>query len=67
MAHWRKLTEPVVEKWLKEMKEQKTDGGKLFESLAALVAAAVWTFWPRVSGATGSLPALHPPRGVGGP
>ncbi len=29
VAHWRKLTEPVVEKWIKEMKEQKTDGGKL--------------------------------------
>jgi hypothetical protein len=35
--------------------------------LAALVATAVWTFWPRVSGATGSLPPLGVPRGVGGP
>ena len=32
VAHWRKLTEPVVEKWLKEMKEQKIDGGKLLAS-----------------------------------
>ena len=35
--------------------------------LAALVATAVWTFWPRVSGATGSLPLLGVPRAVGGP
>ncbi len=35
--------------------------------LAALVAAAVWTFWPRASGATGSLPVLGAPRAVGGP
>ena len=32
VAHWRKLTEPVVEKWVKEMKEQKVDGGKLLAS-----------------------------------
>ncbi len=35
VAHWRKLTEPVVEKWLKEMKEQKTDGGKLIAAAHA--------------------------------
>ena len=29
VAHWRKATEPVVDIWLKEMKEQKVDGGKL--------------------------------------
>jgi TRAP-type C4-dicarboxylate transport system substrate-binding protein len=32
VAHWRKLTEPVVDKWVKEMKEQKVDGGKLLAS-----------------------------------
>jgi TRAP-type C4-dicarboxylate transport system substrate-binding protein len=37
VAHWRKLTEPVVEKWLKEMKEQKTDGGKLIAAAHALL------------------------------
>jgi TRAP-type transport system periplasmic protein len=37
VAHWRKLTEPVVEKWLKEMKEQKTDGGKLLASVRTLL------------------------------
>jgi len=37
VAHWRKLTEPVVEKWLKEMKEQKTDGGKLLAAAHALM------------------------------
>jgi hypothetical protein len=35
--------------------------------LAGLVAAAVWTFWPRISGAGGSSPVLAAPRAVGGP
>jgi TRAP-type C4-dicarboxylate transport system substrate-binding protein len=37
VAHWRKLTEPVAEKWIKEMKEQKTDGGKLLASARTLL------------------------------
>ncbi len=37
VAHWRKATDPVVEKWLKEMKEQKTDGGKLLASAHTLL------------------------------
>jgi TRAP-type transport system periplasmic protein len=37
VAHWRKLTEPVVEKWLKEIKEQKTDGGKLLAAAHTLM------------------------------
>jgi hypothetical protein len=37
VAHWRKLTEPVVEKWLKDMKEQKADGGKLLAAAHALI------------------------------
>jgi TRAP-type transport system periplasmic protein len=37
VAHWRKLTEPVAEKWLKEMKDQKTDGGKLLAGAHALL------------------------------
>jgi TRAP-type transport system periplasmic protein len=32
VAHWRQATAPVVEKWLKDMKEQKADGGKLLAS-----------------------------------
>jgi TRAP-type transport system periplasmic protein len=28
VVHWRKATEPVVDAWLKQMKEHKTDGGK---------------------------------------
>jgi hypothetical protein len=35
--------------------------------LLGLVAAAVWTFWPYVSGAGESSPALGAPRAVGGP
>ena len=38
IAHWRKATEPVVETWLKEMKEHKVDGGKLLASAHELLA-----------------------------
>lgn len=38
VAHWRKATEPVVEAWVKEMKEHKVDGGKLVAGARALVA-----------------------------
>jgi TRAP-type C4-dicarboxylate transport system substrate-binding protein len=41
VAHWRKLTEPVVDKWLKEMKEQKVDGGKLLASVHTLLVKYV--------------------------
>ena len=37
VAHWRKATEPVVDIWLKEMKEQKVDGGKLLASARTLL------------------------------
>jgi TRAP-type C4-dicarboxylate transport system substrate-binding protein len=37
VAHWRKATEPVVDIWLKEMREQKVDGGKLLASARALL------------------------------
>ena len=35
--------------------------------LAALVGAAVWTFWPRVFGASSSSPVLGASRSVSGP
>jgi hypothetical protein len=35
--------------------------------LAALVGAAVWTFWPRVFGASSSSPVLGAPSSVSGP
>lgn len=38
VGHWRKATEPVVEAWLKEMKEHKIDGGRLLASARALLA-----------------------------
>lgn len=41
VAHWRKATEPVIEAWLKEMKEHKVDGGKLLASARALLAKYV--------------------------
>jgi len=37
VAHWRKATEPVVDIWLKEMKEQKVDGGKLLAGVRTLL------------------------------
>jgi TRAP-type transport system periplasmic protein len=41
VAHWRKATEPVIEAWLKDMKEHKTDGGKLLANARALLAKYV--------------------------
>jgi TRAP-type C4-dicarboxylate transport system substrate-binding protein len=38
VAHWRKATEPVVETWLKDMKEHKVDAGKMIASAHALLA-----------------------------
>jgi len=38
VAHWRKATEPVVEAWRKEMKEQKIDSAKLLLGAHALLA-----------------------------
>jgi TRAP-type C4-dicarboxylate transport system substrate-binding protein len=38
VAHWRKATDPVVDAWLKAMKEQKVDGGKLLAGVRALLA-----------------------------
>jgi TRAP-type transport system periplasmic protein len=38
VTHWRKATEPVVEAWRKEMKEQKIDGAKLLLGAHALLA-----------------------------
>ena len=38
VAHWRKATAPVIETWLKQMKERKIDGGKLLAGARALLA-----------------------------
>ncbi len=37
-AKWRKATDPVVQAWLAEMKGKGLDGGKLLESMRALIA-----------------------------
>jgi TRAP-type transport system periplasmic protein len=41
VARWRKATEPVIEAWLKDMKEHKVDGGKLVANARALLAKYV--------------------------
>jgi TRAP-type transport system periplasmic protein len=38
VAHWRKATEPVIEAWLKDMKDRKVDGGKLLAGARAMLA-----------------------------
>jgi len=35
VEHWRKVTEPVVDTWQKQMKERKVDGGKLIADAQA--------------------------------
>jgi TRAP-type transport system periplasmic protein len=37
-ANWRKATEPVIENWIKTVKDKNLDGGKLLESARALLA-----------------------------
>jgi TRAP-type transport system periplasmic protein len=37
VAHWRKAAEPVINAWLKTVKDQKADGGKLLASAHALL------------------------------
>ena len=37
VAHWRKASEPVINAWLKAMKDQKADGVKLLASAHALL------------------------------
>jgi hypothetical protein len=37
-AKWRKATEPVIEAWIKGMKDKNLDGGKLLENARALLA-----------------------------
>ena len=38
VVRWRKATEPVIDAWLKDMKEHKVDGGKLLANARALLA-----------------------------
>jgi TRAP-type transport system periplasmic protein len=38
VARWRKATEPVIDAWRKEIKEQKIDGAKLIAAANALLA-----------------------------
>ena len=38
VAQWRKMTEPVIGTWLRQMKERKIDGGKLIAQAYALLA-----------------------------
>ena len=35
VEHWRKVTEPVIDAWQKQMKERKLDGGKLIADAQA--------------------------------
>lgn len=37
-ARWRKTTEPVVDAWIKQVKERGMDGGKMIENARALIA-----------------------------
>ena len=41
VAHWRTATEPVIGAWLKQMKAQKVDSGKLLDSARAAIAKYV--------------------------
>jgi TRAP-type C4-dicarboxylate transport system substrate-binding protein len=64
VAHWRKATQPVVEAWLKEMKEQKLDGGKLIAGAHALLAKYADAPGPQASqpAAPSEREAVAPPQ-----
>jgi len=64
VAHWRKATQPVVEAWLKTMKEQKIDGGKLLAGAHALLAKYANAPEPQVSqpAAPSEREAVAPPQ-----
>ena len=34
-SRWRKTTEPVIDVWIKQVKERGLDGGKLLEATRA--------------------------------
>jgi hypothetical protein len=37
-TRWRKATEPVIESWMKQVKERGIDGAKYLDAARALVA-----------------------------
>jgi TRAP-type transport system periplasmic protein len=65
VARWRKATEPVIDAWRKEIKEQKIDGAKLIA--AANVLLAKYANEPQPQSSQASAPArqqdvAHPPQ-----
>ena len=35
---WEKATDPVIEAWIKQVKDRNIDGGKLIETMRGLIA-----------------------------
>jgi TRAP-type C4-dicarboxylate transport system substrate-binding protein len=60
VAHWRKATAPVIEAWIKEMKERKVDGGKLLASAQALLAKYASEPEPQPPAPVGATPSQPP-------
>jgi TRAP-type C4-dicarboxylate transport system substrate-binding protein len=52
VARWRKATEPAIDAWRKEIKEQKIDGAKLIAAANALLAKYANEPWPQASQAS---------------
>jgi TRAP-type C4-dicarboxylate transport system substrate-binding protein len=61
VARWRKATEPVIDAWRKETREQKIDGAKLIA--AANVLLAKYTNTPEPPSSQASQPAQQRPFG----
>ncbi len=47
LGRWRRATEPVIEAWLKHMKERRVEGGKLLSSARVLLTKYVLEPEPR--------------------
>jgi TRAP-type transport system periplasmic protein len=66
VAHWRRASEPVVESFLKDMKEHKVDGGRMIASAHALLAKYANLPEPRVPQTPPpQQEAITPPRSAG--
>jgi TRAP-type transport system periplasmic protein len=56
VAQWRAVTEPVVTRWVRQMKERKIDGGKLIARIHGLIGKYASEPTPQTS------QAVQPPR-----
>jgi TRAP-type C4-dicarboxylate transport system substrate-binding protein len=65
VAHWRKATDPVIEGWVKDMKEHRADGAKMLASAHALLAQYAGLPEPQPPAPPQEASSQTPPRSAG--